>query len=240
MLGFIASSVLASKIAITGLCALSTAAGVLAFLLALSLPVVEFQNNAGTDALKNLRRVFKNKTLITCGVLAFIQQGIQMATTMSFTTQIVREIGAPAYSEGLSSIIYMLAAVLFAKLTASKWIAQFTKRQILVASFILLAAYCFLVPLVGSIYLIYLLQVIPGVGTGILFAILNAEAISRVPQNVWSTATGVFQSIYALGMTSLPIFAGQLRAAYSLTTAFWVLGVLALVGGALAVKFWSD
>ena len=158
---------------------------------------------------------------------------------MSLNSQVIKEINAPSYAEGLSSIIYMCSAVLFARITSSKYIAKFSDRSILIVSYILLALYCFAIPLARQIYLIYLLQVIPGVGTGILFAILNAAAISNVPQKALSTATGVFQSIYALGMTLFPIFAGQLRAQYSMTISFIVMGILALMGNCIVIIFWQ-
>ncbi|BDR59924.1 MFS transporter [Lactobacillus xylocopicola] len=238
LLGFLVSSLLYSSLAMSGLCLFSALAGMLAFILSLTLPQLKFKKNAGKKPLGKLGQVFKNKTLIVCGALAFIQQGIQQSTTMSLTMQMVREIGAPAYSEGLSAIVYMGSAVLLAKSTSAKYLTKFTRRGILLVSFILLAGYCFLIPLVSSIYLIYLLQIIPGIGTGILFTILNAEAISVVPSNTLSTATGVFQSIYALGMTTLPIFAGQLCARYSITISFFSMGLFALIGGLIVIKFW--
>ena len=239
LLGFVVSSLFYEKIAMKGLCILGVLAGILACIMTITLPTFQFSYSSGKNSFINLINVFKNKTLLICGVLAFIQQGIQMATTMSFTSQVIKEINAPSYAEGLSSIIYMCSAVLFARITSSKYIAKFSDRSILIVSYILLALYCFAIPLARQIYLIYLLQVIPGVGTGILFAILNAAAISNVPQKALSTATGVFQSIYALGMTLFPIFAGQLRAQYSMTISFIVMGILALMGNCIVIIFWQ-
>ncbi len=239
LLGFVISSLFYTKIAMKGLCVLGVLAGILACIMTISLPRFQFSYSSGKNSLINLVNVFKNKTLLISGALAFIQQGIQMATAMSFTNQVIKEIHAPTYAEGLSSIIYMCSAVLFARLTSSKYIAKFSDRSILIVSYFLLALYCFAIPLARQVYLIYLLQIIPGVGTGILFAILNAAAISNVPQKALSTATGVFQSIYALGMTLFPIFAGQLRTQYSMTVSFQVMGFLALLGGLIVIIFWQ-
>lgn len=239
LLGFVISSLFYTKIAMKGLCVLGVLAGILACIMTISLPRFQFSYSSGKNSLINLVNVFKNKTLLISGALAFIQQGIQMATTMSFTNQVIKEIHAPTYAEGLSSIIYMCSAVLFARLTSSKYIAKFSDRSILIVSYFLLALYCFAIPLARQVYLIYLLQIIPGVGTGILFAILNAAAISNVPQKALSTATGVFQSIYALGMTLFPIFAGQLRTQYSMTVSFRVMCLLALLGGLIVIIFWQ-
>ena len=239
LLGFVISSLFYTKITMKGLCILGLLAGILSCIMTITLPTFQFSYSSGKKSFINLISLFKNKCLLICGVLAFIQQGIQMATTMSFTSQVIKEINAPSYAEGLCSIIYMCSAVLFARLTSSKYIAKFSDRSILIVSYILLALYCFTIPLAKQVYLIYLLQIIPGVGTGILFAILNATAISNVPQKSLSTATGVFQSIYALGMTLFPIFAGQLRAKYSMNISFIVMGIWALMGGSIVIIFWS-
>ena len=239
LLGFVISSLFYTKITMKGLCILGLLAGILSCIMTITLPTFQFSYSSGKKSFINLISLFKNKCLLICGVLAFIQQGIQMATTMSFTSQVIKEINAPSYAEGLSSIIYMCSAVLFARLTSSKYIAKFSDRSILIVSYILLALYCFTIPLAKQVYLIYLLQIIPGVGTGILFAILNSTAISNVPQKSLSTATGVFQSIYALGMTLFPIFAGQLRAKYSMNISFIVMGIWALMGGSIVIIFWS-
>ena len=42
-----------------------------------------------------------------------------MTTTMSFTTRIIKNLGTNSMSIGLSSIIYMLSAVCFAKMASS-------------------------------------------------------------------------------------------------------------------------
>lgn len=237
LLGFIISGIFYGQFSMSGLCLFSIIAGILAFALSITLPDVAFSTNSGQNLWSNFFRVVKNKTLLICGLLAFIQQGVQMSTTMSFTTQVIKEIHAPEYSEGLSSIIFMMAAVIFAQITSSRLLSRFSKKGILIVSYILLAIYCFLVPITNNIYLIYFLQLIPGIGTGTLFAILNAVAISEVPQAALSTATGFFQSIYALGMTLFPIIAGQLRAKYSMITAFYVLGIASLIGGFIVLLF---
>lgn len=192
LLGFIISGIFYGQFSMSGLCLFSIIAGILAFALSITLPDVAFSTNSGQNLWSNFFRVVKNKTLLICGLLAFIQQGVQMSTTMSFTTQVIKEIHAPEYSEGLSSIIFMMAAVIFAQITSSRLLSRFSKKGILIVSYILLAIYCFLVPITKNIYLIYFLQLIPGIGTGTLFAILNAVAISEVPQAALSTATGFF------------------------------------------------
>ncbi|PXZ03353.1 hypothetical protein [Gilliamella apicola] len=100
-----------------------------------------------------------------------------MSTTMSFTNQILSDLGGSASLIGISSMVYMLSSVLFAKLAASKWINLLSITGWVIFSFLLLALYCILVPQVSYIYIILLLQIIPSIGTGILLSFLNVEAM---------------------------------------------------------------
>lgn len=60
----------------------------------------------------DLIKVYADKRLIFFSILALVQQGILMATCMSFTTQIAHEINASAFQIGLLSIVYIIVAVL--------------------------------------------------------------------------------------------------------------------------------
>lgn len=138
----------------------------------------------------------KDKNLILYSCLALVQQGVQMSTTLSFTNQVIQELGATNMVIGYSSIIYMLSAVSFAKLASTKFLELLTKKQWIYISFLLLGIYCLCVPLMNSIILICLLQLIPGIGTGILFSLLTTEAMQFIPQQKRSTAWASFLSFH--------------------------------------------
>lgn len=234
--GFLFASLFSSTVSMKGLCMVGMLCGFLGGIIAITLKKQSYQSR-DNQSVMSLLSALKNKRLLLCAFLALIQQGIQMSTTMSFTTQVISSLHAPSYAEGLASIIYMLAAVVFASMTSGKLMQKISKKTILVISFFLLAVYCFLVPKMTSVYAIYLLQLIPGLGTGVLFATLNAESISEIPADKVSTATGFFQAVYALGMTTFPIIAGQIKGQYSIEAAFSVLAVCALVGGVVSLLY---
>lgn len=213
------------------ICLLSCLSGLIAFILATQLKYPEkIHHHFQYD---HLFKVFFNSKLLFFSLLALIQQGIQMSTTMSFTNQILSELGANSAMIGLSAIIYMLSSVLFAKLGASKWIDRLSVSVWIMLAFLLLALYCALVPIVASSYLILLLQIIPGMATGILFSLLTFEAMSDIPADVRSAAMGLFQAIYALGMTLFPVIVGYVSLQYSMTLAYFILAISAVLGAVL-------
>lgn len=113
-----------------------------------------------------------------------------MTTTMSFTTQIIKNLGTNSMSIGLSSIIYMLLAVCFAKMASSDVCMKLGVRTCITVTFLTTALYCALVPQCSSVYMIFVLQILPGMATGILFSYLTSEAMKYVPQESKSTAMG--------------------------------------------------
>lgn len=231
LLGFLASTFLFPLTNMNFLCELSIASGIIGAILAFCLKHQHYQARNAQNTTRDLVSVIKNKELLLYSLLALVQQGIQMSTTMSFTNNVIKNIGAPNYCEGVSSIIYMIAAVLFAHLTATKYLNILGEKTWIILSFILLGFYCLMIPHLTNVWFIYLMQLIPGMGTGILFSLLNSKAIGHVPAEKISSGTGLFQAIFAVGMTFFPIISGILKRSYSINFAFSVLGWISIATG---------
>lgn len=129
-----------------------------------------------------------------------------MTTTMSFTTRIIKNLGTNSMSIGLSSIIYMLSAVCFAKMASSDVCMKLGVRTCITVTFLTTALYCVLVPQCSSVYMIFVLQILPGMAIGILFSYLTSEAMKYVPQESKSTAMGFFQAGYALWLFIFSVY----------------------------------
>ena len=67
-----------------------------------------------------------------------------MTTTMSFTTRIIKNLGTNSMSIGLSSIIYMLSAVCFAKMASSDVYMKLGVRTCITVTFLTTALYSML------------------------------------------------------------------------------------------------
>lgn len=223
LLGFVTSTFLYDIVGMMIICTLSLVAGLIACILALFIQPTKPSSSSPKIRVVELLHVIKDKNLILYSCLALVQQGVQMSTTMSFTNQVIQELGATNMIIGFSSIIYMLSAVSFAKLASTELLELLTKKQWIYTSFLLLGIYCLCVPLMNSIILVCLLQLIPGIGTGILFSLLTSEAMQSIPQHKRSTAMGFFQAVYAIGMTIFPIISGSVYDHLSMKVAYFFL-----------------
>ena len=233
LLGFTASTLLYGRIGMDKICLLSVTAGCLAFLLSLFLKE-EKSSGGGKCSVGELLRVCKGKRIIVFALVALIQQGIQLTTTMSFTNQILKNCGAADGIVGISSIIYMISAVLFAGFASSGICGKKGPRFWIPTVLLVVAAYCTLVPVAGSIPLILLLQILPGMSTGILFSYATSEAVQGVPAEKKSTAMGFFQAVYAIGMTTFPTITGKIIGASGMWTGYLTLAAVAVAGAVMA------
>lgn len=238
LIGFITSSLLYNHIGMTNICLLSVLGGFSGFVISLKLKKTDTNIEIAVNV-KELLAVGKQPKLILFSFLALIQQGIQMSTTMSFTNQLLKEQGATDFQVGLSSITYMLSAVIFSRIGSGISLNYQRRKWLTFSSFGLLALYCFTVPLANVLPVCYLLQLIPGVGTGILFSLLTSEAMEGIELNKKSSAMGFFQAIYAIGMTLFPVIVGAINNALNLKIAYWVLSGISLVGGVVVLVYYT-
>lgn len=239
LLGFGASTLFYERMGMSAICAMSVGAGVLGLLLALGIPAEKESAVMQSPAVKDLLAVCKSRKLWLFSGLAIVQQGIQMSTTMSFTAQILKGLGANAALIGLSSIIYMVCAVCFAYLAGTRFCGKRGPGFWVPTVLGLVAVYCVAVSTLQWIPAVMACQILPGASTGILFTYLTSEAMDGVPREKKSTAMGFYQAVYALGMTILPMLSGYFAEHFSMRTAYFILAAVALAGCAFSVVYYQ-
>ena len=227
LLAFTVATFLYDYIGMNVLCVFSIICGFCGALLSLFITNPKDKSNSKIT-IKELITVCFDKRLIFFACLALVQQGFQMSTTMSFSTQILKNLGASSLMIGYSSIIYMISAVIFSKIGSSKRCQSLGAKICIPITFSFMFLYCILVPIVNNIYIIFLLQILPGVATGILFSYITSQAMINVPLEKKSTAMGFFQAIYDIGMTTFPILIGNLAETSSIKHAYFILSIICL------------
>ena len=161
-----------------------------------------------------------------------------MATCMSFTIQTAKELGARSWQVGVTSIVYIVLAVCFSYLSSRKLFVQIGHRRIVPAGLLLQALYCVLVPNAGSVYQIYLCQILAAAAMGFLFTSLTSESVRGIPLRFYSTAMGIFQAVYAIGMTLFPIIAGKIRGYEGNAAAYYFMACCLVLGFVASLVFY--
>ena len=246
-LGFVFSTCFYAVTSMRFLCGAGVAAGALGVVLALSVreetkdPKTEQANGKGKEkrtSVRDLLYICSNRKLILFSLLALLQQGIQMATAMSFTTQILEDLGAGAAFIGCASVFYMIAAVVSAQFASTELCEKKGARFYIPVVFLLTGLYCVLVPAAGNIYVIFLLQAFPGMSTGILLSYLTSESMTEVPREKSSTAMGFFQAVYAVGMSVFPTVVGSLTERVNVSLGYAFLAAAAFLGTAVSLVYY--
>lgn len=227
--GFVLSTLSYNHLGMNFLCLLSICSGVPAILLSFGIKEQKTKTVKIVPETSDLIKVYADKRLIFFSILALVQQGILMATCMSFTTQIAHEINASAFQIGLLSIVYIIVAVLASYFSASNFARRLGSSLWIPFILFVLAIYCFAVPNIFSPNLLIAIQILAGLSTGIVFSFCTSEAMKNVPIEKRSTAMGYYQAIYAVGMTIVPMIAGNIAEIYNLNIAFYLEGIIAVI-----------
>lgn len=185
---------------------------------------------------KGIVQVLKDKNLWNCSLLAALSQLITYATALSFTTSYAKTLGATGAQLGISSMISSGISVV-----SAMWVgfsARTRKNDWLMnmAGFGLSILHCAMVPFCTSMAGIYIAQAIGGFGRNLMMSTLMGASGRNVPGELRSTAMGVYQSLYGIGMTLGPIVMGSLL---DVSANNWFIAFFAIGGFSAAGLLWS-
>lgn len=237
LVSFILATLLFPMFGMKFLCAIGVASGLGGAAIAMTL-----KNDEVKIQPKNIYRIsfsFISRRLLFFGVLALVQQGVQMSTSMSYTSQVLKEIGASQFQIGMASIIYMAATVYFSRVVSSKALKKLPMGKVISVSYITILFYCGLVPACKEVWMIWICQILAGLQTGLLFTLLTSEGVRDVANEYRATALSFFQMMYAVGMTVFPMFAGSISEKWSMHLSFRILGFFGIAGCIAAALFYT-
>lgn len=248
MLAFITSAVCFEGFGMDFLCLCSALSGALAMLLAMSLKeddpayahLHEPPESKHRPLIADLVKVAKRKRIWFFAFLASIQQGVTMTTIMSFSNEAALRIGGSSYEMGLMTIVFILFNVISSYYSGKPPFTRISQGFLVSSALFLLAAYCFLSVMVTHIYLLIIIQVFLGWSFGFVFTIATSEAIVGVEHYRRSSAIGLFQALFAIGMTTIPIIAGRIIELDDgdLKAAFFFQGWLCIIAFVATVYFY--
>lgn len=180
-------------------------------------------------SLRELFKVGKDKALLTASLLAVVAEFINFGTFSGFTPLLARNLGADEAAMGLLTMLGSLPNIIAPLLCAVVLHRKVGMRRCTLLSFLLLGVSSIALPSAPTMIMLYVWQVVGGLGRGILFVTLMALAIESIPGERRSSAMGFYQAIYGIGMTLGPIVFGAMISPDNLAPGFVFAGILALV-----------
>lgn len=201
--------------------------GVVAIIFALQLKDIPIKKEPMKVSV--LLATFKNPCVLIPTGFAIVLQMILQGTTFSFTSSVAEQLGASRLEIGFNTALYTIVQVF-----AGSWLRKNITEKIgetwtVFTGFACMTASCALVAFAPSIWVIYLAQITGGAGNILLISLLMAMAIRTVPMERKSTAMGLFQALYGIGMTAGPVLIGRIADARNYITAYLIFaGISAL------------
>ena len=183
---------------------------------------------------KSILAIFRRRdVLVPSFTNALCQFGV-WALTFGFMPLLARRMGAGAVATSLIMTLN-IAANTVANLAATLMANRGGRRTLLYGSFALFAAGAILAALGGSIPILFVSTVIMGLANGIFFPVLLGLSIEHVDAAHRSTAMGIHQAVYALGMFTGPWIGGILADAWGIRPMFAIVAAFSLVAPSVLI-----
>ncbi|HHW67111.1 MAG TPA: MFS transporter [Epulopiscium sp.] len=210
---------------------LSTIVGLMGFLLSFFIPK-EDAIDRKPFKVSDLLIIVKNIDILHICFLGILSQFITFATIFGFTPIVASKLGANSFELGLLTTFFNLPQILFSALAGIVFVKYFGSKNTLLIGFGLNTVLCILTPFVPNLYLLYLVQIISGIGRAMTFPMLMGLVIRNVEPNLRTTTMGFYQAIYGVGMILGPVLLGVIGDKFGLMTGFittGLLGILAII-----------
>jgi len=187
----------------------SLAAGVALLATVMMLPTPERRNPPRSPSLTPLGRLLTRRDVLLPSLLNALGQYVNWGTTFGFIPILARQIGA---SDVTVSLLVSLHVGVFTlgNLATTTVTRRISPILLLYFSFGLLAIGVGGAALVPNLSLLFIAQAGIGLSMGICYPVLMGMSIQRVSDPERTTAMGLHQAIYALGMFAGPAWSGVL------------------------------
>lgn len=207
-------------------------AGIVAVVFALMLkevPIKKEPMKVGT-----LLRTFRNPGVLIAAGFAIILQMVSQGTAFSFTSTVAQMLGASALEIGINTSLFTVVQVVAGTWIGMHYVKKVGDTKAVMTGFFCMSLSCVLVAVAANVWFLYLAQIVGGIGNIILMSLLMAMAIRQVPIENKSTAMGLFQALYSIGMTAGPVLLGTIVERANYKVGYMAYGVACLVAVVLA------
>lgn len=196
----------------------------------LVLPAGEARRQVKAPTLRGIARIALRRDVLLPALLSAVVHYVLQGLVFGLAPLLAKDLGASAALVSNLTVIHL--AVLTPSVLASAFLVRrIGPRPLVLASFVAVAAGAACGALATSVAWLLALQVLIGIGFGVCYPILMGMSIEHVHADERTSAMGLHQSVYAVGMTAGPWLSGILAASIGLRPMFAVTAAGALVIG---------
>jgi MFS family permease len=215
------------------------AASAAAIAIIIVLPSHERVRPPKRPSLSGIAQVISRRDVLIPSLLSAVGQYANWAATFGFVPILAKQLGATDIA--LSILLSLnLGVYTLGNLLATSISVRIGARKLVYIGFALLAIGMGGAALVPSLALIFVMQFAIGLGQGISYPVLMGMSIRHVPDGERTTAMGLHQSVYAIGMFAGPALSGVLADAVGIRPMFGITAGVCLFLGVMATRWLSD
>lgn len=199
----------------------------------------EEKREAHVVSVSSIAKLFRRADLMLPSCISLVLQISTWGITFSFLAIKAEDFGA---NDIVKSLLVSLNLV--ALTSGSLLNTIITKRvnhvYLLLVSILAFVAGIFVMVAGGALPMLYLGTMLMGIAIGFAYPTLMGLSIREVEPSHRTTAMGIHQSVYAIGMFAGPWLGGIISDSAGISTMFGVLAVFTLVGSyALLTAYWK-
>ena len=213
----------------------SLAAGLSVLSVLAVLPVREVRRPRKRPGLADVGRLIARRDVLLPAVLATISQYGNWATTFGFLPILADRLGATDVTQSLM-LSMNIGVLALGQAVATALANRVGARTLITASFILLAAGIGLAALAPALPLLFIAQFLIGSSQGIGYPVMMGMSIQHVAEESRTTAMGLFQSLYAIGMFGGPALSGLLADRMGIRPMFGLTAGICVLSGVLLTR----
>ena len=207
---------------------LATGAAILAIVIII--PVRETRLAPRNRSWGEIQKIVSRKDVLIPSLLAAVIQYATWATTFGFVPVLAKEYGANDIT--ISLLMSLNIAVISAgNLLVTSISRRIPSKRLIQSGFLILATGILLFSIIRTLKFLFVGQLLIGLAMGITFPVLMGKSIEFVDETSRTTAMGLHQAVYAIGMFLGPWVSGILANQVGLHIMFIFTAAVSLLLG---------
>ncbi len=209
---------------------LAAGASVLAVLFVF--PIREKPHQPQHPSVAGIGGLITRRDVLLPSLLTAVTQYANYAVSFGFIPILASQMGATDVTQSVLVSLH-IGVTLLGNLAATAIVGRIGAQRLVILSFILLSTGVGVAALAPSLWLLYISQFCIGLSMGVSYPVLMGMSIRYVKDTERTTAMGLFQSVYAIGMFGGPWVSGWLAVAMGIRPMFGVTAFFCLTLGVL-------
>ena len=198
----------------------------------------EIRRPPARPSVGGIGRLIVRRDVLVPSLMSAVGQYAHWAISLGFMLVLVKQFGGTGVTQSLFATL-SIALMASGNLWASSMASQIRGQRLVLTSFAMMFVGIVIAAMSSSLFALAIAQAMMGLAQGIGYPVLMGMSIEHVSNAERSTAMGLHQSVYAIGMFAGPAFSGAIASALGIQPMFAVTAAACLALG-LAGAYWLD